>query len=206
MNDDIKSEEIFGAKIAQFPGSVMEAQKALLAYVGTLADVQEQTLQHEYERKTNKYGQDSDEMKALEAQISADKIFHRQLRAQAQRAEATPLERREDRFTLHGRLIDSNDLGIPGLIVKSVDCHTQKALRHSSTDQRGYFKLTFHCIPEQFEKTEKISVERLSVEKKDVQFTLHVLNQAQAMLYRDDNIYSIVPGSVVYQEITIMDF
>lgn len=205
MKSDARSKKDFNAEIAQLSSSVMELQKSLLAQMGTLAATHERTLQREFEHKIKKYGKNSDEAKAIEAQIFAGKTFYVQLRAQAQRADVTIPEGRADRFILHGRLVDSNGLGVYGLIVSGVDCCTQKVLRRSSTDRKGHFKLEFHCVPKRAESAEGTSAESSSADEGCLQFTLQVMNKDQTVLYCDDSIYSIVPGSVIYKEIMITD-
>jgi hypothetical protein len=205
MNDDTRSKEIFDENISLLPSSVMEIQKTIFARMDTLAVAQEHALQREFERKTKKFGKDSDEVKALESRIATEKLFHIQLHAQAQRADVTIPERRADRFILHGRLVDSEGLGISGLIVNGIDSCTKKILDHSSTDQNGYFKLAFYCVSERLENAEPIITDKTRVEEKGIEFTLEVMDKDQNILYRDDKTYTLIPGSLVYKEIMIKD-
>lgn len=180
------SNEEFAKQAIDTPAAADRVRLVALDNAGTLASAKERSLRRELAIKTDRLGKDAPEVNELTERLKQQQALQLQTKAEIERGQTDAPERREDLFVLHGRVVNSQQLGQPGLTVSAVDS-AGKAVVFECTDDRGYFKLEIGV-----EDSQKLTLVSLQVSEK-----------SEKVLYHGDETHKVVSEGVVYREIVL---
>lgn len=189
MTEDCRiSDEAFIEELKHIPAVGDRVRLVGLDQTSSVMTAKEHRLRRELARKTAQQGIDAPEVKALEKLLEIQQMLATQARVEIQRAEIVVPERRDGVFILHGRVVDIDHVGQPGLTVSAVD-QKDKPIAFTCTDERGYFKLEISSKGDEQRHSEKLF--------------LQVSDKGKTVLFRGDEGYGIAPGRIVYREIVL---
>lgn len=188
MGQDHKPfEQDFVKQLGDVPAVADRVRLTVLEQTKAIATTKERRLGRELAIKTAQRGEDDAQVKALKKRLEIRSIEGHQLQAQIERNEIPMPERQPDRFILHGRIVNAEDRGQPGLTVSAIEDHGE-VVTFDCTDKRGYFKLEIKARDEQLEQRN---------------VSLQVSNKQQAILYRGEEKHSVIPNRITYREISV---
>jgi hypothetical protein len=180
------SNEEFAKQAIDAPAVADRVRLVALDNASALGSAKERSLRRELAIKTERLGKEDSRVKALSARLKQQQILRDQTKSEIERGQTVTPERREGVFVLHGRVVNLESLGQPGLTVSAIDS-AGKAVVFECTDDRGYFKLEIGV-----EDSQKLSLVSLQVSEK-----------SEKVLYRGDETYKVVSNGVVYREIVL---
>jgi hypothetical protein len=170
-------------------------RQAALVQLSRLRSVKLATQQREHARLSEKLGTSHPRVKALARKREANTAMLREVNLDLARAETPAINASDDAWLLHGRVMDRQRQGVPGLTITLVDAKGGwvRELGYACTDQRGYFRLSVDSL----KATDKPPAGRGQTVK------LRVSDRANKVLYTDMATLTPRPGQVDYREITL---
>lgn len=188
---DEKTAEQAAEDLRAAPAAANQMRREGLVWSGAVGTAKEVTLNQELARRSARFGADSAEAEAQRQRIQAHRAVQTQIQAQSELAEIDVPERRPDALILHGRVVDGDRLGRPGLTVAAIDSDG-KVRKFDCTDDVGYFKL-------------EITPRAGTASNLPERVFLQVSDDQQTVLYRGQRWFPVTPGRIVYYEIVLTD-
>lgn len=180
------TDEEFAKQVVEVPAVVDRVRLVGLDHTSLLGNARERSLRRELAIKTVQFGKDAPQVKLLAERLRLQQALSTQIKAETERSETVPPERQNGIFILHGRVVNRERLGQPGLTVSAVD-RAGRPVTFMCTDDRGYFKL---------------EVSARDSAAKDVVF-LQASGKDGTVLFRGTEAHNIVSESIVYREIVL---
>lgn len=159
---------------------------AALGQVSSFVKAKQKSLVRQEKALVSRYGADSAQVRDTRRRLETESRFEVAVQVEMQRAQTEPVSRDPKALTLHGRVVNPQRLGQPGLTVSATDEHGQPVIYRASNSQ-GYFNL---AVP-------------ASDDTKDQNVTLLVSNESQAVLYRGRECFARKPGAISYRQLII---
>lgn len=185
------TEKDTAAQAKDMAGRIVEAEKGrnagLQLALPQLA-AKAESLRLERIRLAHKYGADHVRVKELDVRLAAAANDYRDAAGEHQRSSIQPPRPGEALATLHGRVIDANQLGVQGLTVRARLAEGSTEIGKTGTNEAGHFVFTF--------RQENKEVPQLAV-------LLEVLSSNCRVAYRDSTPRQIPFGSIEYAEIDV---
>jgi hypothetical protein len=164
---------------------IREADKARSAHLAEAMEeeaVKEEALRMESARLRGKYGDKSPRVEEIDARLEAQTLLRAELRAEFQRSQIVAPRAGPETAVIYGRIVDSSDLGIAGLVVEAMVAE-QRAAAASQTDETGFYSFTLPA-------------------RESVQVLLEVKDKKRT-IYRDKVARNARPGVSSYSEIVV---
>lgn len=180
------TDEEFAKQVTEVPATADRVRLVALDHTSVLGNAKQRSLRRELAIKTAQLGKDAPQVKVLAERLRLQQVLRTQMQAEIQRSETVAPERQSGVFILHGRVVNRERLGQPGLTVSAID-RTGRSVASTCTDDRGYFKL---------------GISAADPAKKAAVF-LQVFGKDGAVLYRGTEAFSIVAETIVYREIVL---
>jgi len=185
------TEKDTAAQAKDMAGRIVEAEKGRhaglqLALPQLAAKVE--SLRLERIRLAYKYGADHLRVKELDVRLAAAVDDYRDAAGEHQRSSIQQPRPGEGLATLHGRVIDGNQLGVQGLTVRARLAEGSTEIGKTGTNEAGHFVFTF--------RQENKDVPHVAV-------LIEVLSSNCRVAYRDSWPRQIPFGSIEYVEIDI---
>jgi beta-lactam-binding protein with PASTA domain len=186
-NDRILNDDELNEEIAQILPAADRLRLVALDRTKSLSAAKTRSLQRELRIMQALTPDDSGRLAAATRRVELQQRFTTQTTAEIQRGEIAAPVRNPAALVLHGRVVDRNHLGQPGLAVSAID-DEGRALVFTCTDDNGYFRLD-------------VPADRTGASRTVV--TLLVTNSQQAILYRGTEVFPVEGNKVVYREIVL---
>lgn len=171
-------------------------REAGLAQLARVRSAKQTMLQREQQRLAKKLGARHPRVQALERKREANTAMLREVNLDLARATTPPINPDDTVWLLHGRVLDRQRQGQPGLTITLVDAKGNwvRELGYACTDTRGYFRLSVDNLkspPETPEAADATTVQ------------LRVSDRANTVLHTDKLPLTPRLGQVDYREITL---
>jgi beta-lactam-binding protein with PASTA domain len=188
-NDRILNDDELNEEIAQILPAADRLRLVALDRTKSLSVAKTRSLQRELRIVQTLSPDDSEQIAVATRRVELQQRFTTQTTAEIQRGEIAAPIRNPAALVLHGRVVDRNRLGQPGLVVSAIG-DEGRAVVFTCTDDNGYFRLD-------------VSADRAGESRAVV--TLLVSNSQQAILYRGTEVFPVEGNKVVYREIVLGD-
>ena len=188
-NDRILNDDELNEEIAQILPAADRLRLVALDRTKSFSAAKTRSLQRELRIVQALSPDDSAQIAAATRRVELQQRFTTQTTAEIQRGEIAAPVRNPAALVLHGRVVDRNHLGQPGLVVSAIG-DEGRALVFTCTDDNGYFRLD-------------VPADRTGESRTVV--TLLVSNSQQAILYRGTEVFPVEGNKVVYREIVLGD-
>ena len=168
---------------------ISEAERgrpAGLAFAAGITDARLAALQMERQRLAHKYGPEHARVQGVAARISAVASAQQEFAAEIQRSTIRGPRPSPQAAAMHGRVIDQNHAGLPGLTVRARLAEEATEIAKAGTDDTGHFVLM---------------VRQQKPEDTAVSVILEVLAGNNRVMYRETDPRELRFGSVAYVEI-----
>ncbi len=161
-----------------------------------LRQVKAASLQKEQERLTSKYGPEHPRVKRIAATQSFNTGFARDVNVEIDNAGIKVPDFEKNSWLLHGRVLDENLKGVKDLTICLLDENDKwiTELGFASTDQRGYFTLTYK---EEGGREPQIPESQPLI--------LAVTDQESNVLHQESEPLFLKIGQIDYREIVLTD-
>ena len=171
-------------------------REAGLTQLARVRSAKQTLLQREQQRLSKKLGAAHPRVRALERKREANTAMLREVNLDLARAATPSIELDDDAWVLHGRVMDRQRLGLPGLTITLVDPKGNwvRELGYACTDQRGYFRLTVDDLKPASEKPPA---------NRETTVQLRVSDRANTILHTDKPPLTPRAGRIDYREITL---
>ena len=159
-----------------------------------LQDVKNNSLEKERIRLINKYGEDHPRVKKIDSELAYAIPFNESIDIEIDRSKIKMPAFDLDTWIVHGRILDENIVGIKGLTVSlfNESGNWNKQTKYASTDEKGYFAITYT-------EKEEGKVKALKSQK----LFLTITDKDRRILHRESEPLYIMPGLIDYREIII---
>lgn len=170
-------------------------REAGLAQLARVRSAKQTLLQREQQRLSKKLGAAHPRVRAMERKREANTAMLREVNLDLARAATPPIELDDEAWVLHGRVMDRDRQGLPGLTLTLVDAKGNwvRELGYACSDKRGYFRFP--------------DVELKAAPKpesgRSAQLFLRVSDRNDSVLHTDKPPLTPRPGRVDYREITL---
>ncbi len=185
------TEDELNEEIAQILPAADRLRLVALDRTQSLAAAKARSLQRELRIVEVRYPDDADRISQWTRQVELQQTFATQATAEIQRGEVAAPLRNPAALVLHGRVVDRQYLGKPGLVVSATG-NEGRALVFTCTDTNGYFRLD-------------VPANQISNSSAQQVVTLLVSDSQQAILYRGAEVFPIEGNKVIYREIVLGD-
>ena len=196
MNKDQFTEDELLQKIDSSFEETDKVKLESLQRLDLLRQVKAGSLQKEQERLTTKYGPEHPRVKRIEAMQSFNAGFMQDVNVEIDNASIKVPDFDKNTWMLHGRVLDENLKGIKDLTLCLFDENGNwvRELGFASTDERGYFVLTYK------------EVERREPQIPESQpLILAVSDQESNVLHQESEPLFVKIGQIDYREIVLTD-
>jgi beta-lactam-binding protein with PASTA domain len=188
-NDRILNDDELNEEIAQILPAADRLRLVALDRTKSFSAAKTRSLQRELRIVQTLTPDDSAQIAAATRRVELQQRFTTQTTAEIQRGEIAAPVRNPAALVLHGRVVDRNHLGQPGLVVSAIG-DQGRALVFTCTDDNGYFRLD-------------VPVARPDNQPGEVVVMLLVSNSQQAILYRGTEAFLVAGNKVIYREIVL---
>jgi hypothetical protein len=158
--------------------------------------VKNKALEKEKKRLSAKLGADHPRVKRVAARLQYNQGLFKDLDVEIERAKITVPSVDKDSWMVHGRVLEKDKTGVPGLTVGIYDENGNwiRELGYGCTDKRGYFFIIYTLK----EKAEPEVPETMKL-------FLYVSDKNHRILYRDSEPLFVKIGQIDYREIHLTD-
>lgn len=189
--DQLSDKEI----IDKFEGGMTTAEKGRakgLKKLQTLQTVKYRAQTKEHRRLQTKLGAQHPRVQRLAARIQYSEGLAKDLAVEIDKSAIDVPAVEEKSWMVHGRVMDTERSGLPGLTVGIFDADDQwlRQFGYVCTDERGYFAIVY---------TPEKDVEGKT--KREIQYFLHVIGPDARLLHKDPDPLRLTVGQVEYREI-----
>lgn len=159
----------------------------------------ENQYEREYKRLSEKLGDTHPRVLALNEKRSLNTDFADTLEKHAARASVKVPSPDDKSWILHGRVMDKEEKGLPGLIISLVDAKKNplENIDSVTTEREGHFKISV--------VTDKNAASKETGDATNIRhgIFISVSDKRQTLIHVDDQSFVPAPGNVDYREIII---
>lgn len=158
--------------------------------------VKNKALEKEKKRLSDKLGADHPRVKRVAARLQYNQGMFKDLNVEIERAKITVPSADKDSWMLHGRVLEKDKKGVPGLTVGLYDENGNwiRELGYGCTDKLGYFSIIY---PQKGKKPRDIS--------ESLKLFIYVSDKNQKILHKDSEPLYVRIGQIDYREIYLTD-
>lgn len=164
-----------------------------LTKLNTLQRLKQRALLIERKQLITKYGPANPRVSKVEAKLKFNDGFIRDIKVEMAKAQITPPTVGKETWLVHGRILNSNHIGVKNQTVYLINDNNQrvKDLGYDCTDEYGYFSITY-TRPSENKRVQQFPNVFLTVSDKD-----------KNILHREKEAHSVVTGQIKYREIIL---
>ena len=158
--------------------------------------VKNKALEKEKKRLSAKLGSDHPRVKRVAARLQYNQGLFKDLNVEIERAKITVPSADKDSWMLHGRVLEKDKKGVPGLTVGLYDENGNwiRELGYGCTDKLGYFSIIY---PQKGKEPRDIS--------ESLKLFIYVSDKNQKILHKDSEPLYLRIGQIDYREIYLTD-